>query len=112
MSKTKWLRKPTRTVGVLYQFRIVKVDEASKEKIFAAKRFKWIPPPHTKNNIRYKLVLSKFSSQIFHFMTSKVVHDDRNGHLACDFFHCEEMISSLAKVVGLQSVEKCDPFFV
>ena len=32
MSKTKWLRKPTRTVGVLYQFRIVKVDEASSQR--------------------------------------------------------------------------------
>ena len=36
-------------------------------------------------------------------MTSKLVHVDRNGHFACDFFHCEVMISSLVNVVGLQS---------
>ena len=44
-------------------------------------------------------------------MTSKLVHDDRNGHFACDFFQCEVMISSLVKVVGLQSRQKNDPFF-
>ena len=44
-------------------------------------------------------------------MTSKLVHDDRNGPFACDFFQCEVMISSLVKVVGLQSRQKNDPFF-
>ena len=44
-------------------------------------------------------------------MTSKMNHDDRNGH----FLQCEAMISSFAKVTGLQSrlllekteVQKC-----
>ena len=40
---------------------------------------------------------------IVHVMT---VHDDCNGHFTRDIFHCGAMISSLAKVVGLQS-EKC-----
>ena len=43
-------------------------------------------------------------------MASKLVHDNRNGHFACDFFHCEVMIS-LVKVVRLQSRQKNDPFF-
>ena len=45
----------------------------------------------------------RFSSRIFHLMTSKMNHDDRNGHFACNFFHCEAMISSFAKVTGPQS---------
>ena len=36
-------------------------------------------------------------------MTSKLNHDDRNGHFACNFFHCEAIISSFTKVTGLQS---------
>ena len=30
-------------------------------------------------------------------------HDDRNGHIARYFFHCHAIISSFAKVMGLQS---------
>ena len=44
-----------------------------------------------------------FSSQILHFLTSKVNHDDRNGHITCNFFHCQAMISLFTKVIGLQS---------
>ena len=44
-----------------------------------------------------------FSLRIFHLMTSKMNHDDRNGHFAHNFLHCEAMISSFAKVTGLQS---------
>ena len=58
-----------------------------------------------------KCAICWFSSEIFHFMTSKVVHDDRNGDFACVFFHCEVIVSSLAKFVGLQSRQKKDPFF-
>ena len=36
-------------------------------------------------------------------MTNKMVHHDRNGHNIYDIFHCGATISSLAKVVGLQS---------
>ena len=39
----------------------------------------------------------------FHFLTSKVNHDDRNGHITNDLFHCDVIISSLAKVTGLQT---------
>ena len=60
--------------------------------------------------LRYNCI-SEFSSQILHFIASKVVHDDRNGHFACGFFHYEVMISSLAKVVGLQSRQKKRPIF-
>ena len=38
-------------------------------------------------------------------------HDDRNGHTAYNFFYCGAMISSLAKVTGLQChllLEKMD----
>ena len=56
-----------------------------------------------------------FSSRIFHLMTRKINHDDRNGHFACNFLHCEAIISSFAIVTGLQSrlllekteVQKC-----
>ena len=51
------------------------------------------------------------SSQIFHFMSRKKVHDDRNDHFACNFFHFEVMISSFAKDVGLQSGQKQGPIF-
>ena len=44
-------------------------------------------------------------------MTSKVVHNNRNGHFACYFFYSGAMISSLAKVVGLQSRQNQDPKF-
>ena len=43
---------------------------------------------------------------LIHFMTYKMVHDDRNGRITRDIFHCGAMISSLAKVVGLQSRPK------
>ena len=48
----------------------------------------------------------RFPVKLFHYMTYKVVHNDRNGHITRDIFHCGAMISSLAKVVGLQSWPK------
>ena len=33
-----------------------------------------------------------FSLRLFHFMTSKIVHHDRNGHFACDFFDYGAML--------------------
>ena len=50
-----------------------------------------------------------FSLQLFHFMTNKIVHHDRNDRFACTFFHCEVMISALAKDMGLQSRQKRGP---
>ena len=44
-----------------------------------------------------------FSSRILNLMTNKIVHHDCNSHLTCNFFDCDAMISSLAKVMGLQS---------
>ena len=44
-----------------------------------------------------------FSSQILNLTTNKIIHDDCNNHIACNFFHCEAMISSLTKVMGLHS---------
>ena len=44
-----------------------------------------------------------------HFITSKSVHHDRNGHFARNFIHYDPMISSLAKVMGLQSRQKQGP---
>ena len=41
--------------------------------------------------------------RIFHFTT---VHNDRNGHITSYIFHCYAIISSLARVVGLQSGQK------
>ena len=35
-----------------------------------------------------------FSLQLFHFMTNKIIHHDRNGQFARNFFHCEVMILS------------------
>ena len=35
-----------------------------------------------------------FSLQLFHFMTNKIVHHDRNGQFACNFFHCDVIILS------------------
>ena len=32
-----------------------------------------------------------------------MIHHDRNSHITCNIFHCCAMISSFAKVVGLQS---------
>ena len=60
-----------------------------------------------KNDTPKKVFFS--SSQLFHFMTSKIVHHDRNGHNACNFFDCGAMIWSLAKVVGPQSRQKRGP---
>ena len=42
-------------------------------------------------------------------MTNKIVHDDRNGHITSDFFRFDAMISSLAKVMVLQSCQKQRP---
>ena len=42
-------------------------------------------------------------------MTIKFVHDDRNDHITSDFFRFDAMISSLAKVMGLQSRQKRGP---
>ena len=36
-------------------------------------------------------------------MTSKIHHDDRDGHITRNIFHCQLLISSVAKVMGLQS---------
>ena len=49
------------------------------------------------------LTLFDFSPQIFLLVTSKMDRDGRNLHIARSFFHCYTMISSLAKVMGLQS---------
>ena len=40
-----------------------------------------------------------------------MVRNDRNGRFACNFFHCEVMISSFAKDVGLQSGQKQRPIY-
>ena len=48
-----------------------------------------------------------FSHGIRNFMTLNVDHCDRNGHTPSKIFHYYAMISSLAKVMGLQS-----PFFL
>ena len=49
---------------------------------------------------------------IFLFVTSEAHHDDRNGRIISYIFHCHVMISSFAKVTGLQSrlilEKKCD----
>ena len=39
-----------------------------------------------------------------HFMTIEINHYDRIDHIATNFFHCHAMISSLAKVMSLQSL--------
>ena len=44
--------------------------------------------------------------QLFHFRTNKIVHQDRNGRFACNFFRFDAMISPLAKVMGPQSRQK------
>ena len=49
------------------------------------------------------LTFFDFSPQIFLLVTSKMDRDGRNLHIARSFFHCYTMISSLAKVMGLQS---------
>ena len=61
------------------------------------------PGPKTTSAFFRQLQRFCFSSQIFHFLTSKVNHNDRNGHITCNFFHCQAMISSFTKVMGLQS---------
>ena len=60
-------------------------------------RFFWAP-----QLIHYRLDAFCFSPQIFHFITNKMNHDDRNGHISRYFFHCHAMISSFA-TQGLQS---------
>ena len=69
------------------------------------------PGPKTTSAFFRQLQRFCFSSQIFHFLTSKVNHNDRNGHITCNFFHCQAMISSFTKVMGPQSrkiVEKTE----
>ena len=39
----------------------------------------------------------------FYLMTNKLLHDGRNGLITGKFFRFDAMISSLAKVMGLQS---------
>ena len=56
-----------------------------------------------------RYILLGFSSQILHFMTREIDHHDRNGRFAC--YIIQAMISSFAKVVGLQSRQKNTPFF-
>ena len=50
--------------------------------------------------------------QIFHFMTIRTYHYDRNGRITGNIFHCYAIISSLAKVMGLQSSKKVCLYFV
>ena len=50
-----------------------------------------------------------FSFRISHFMTNKIVHHDRNGRITSNFFRFDAMISSLAKIMGLQSRQKQGP---
>ena len=52
------------------------------------------------------------SSRIHNLVTNKIVHHDRNGLITSYFFHFGAMISSLAKVMGLQSRQKQGPKFV
>ena len=60
----------------------------------------------------YATCLRPFPFQIFRFMTNKNNQDVRNGIITCDFFHCEAMISSLAKVMDLQSHTKKRVIFI
>ena len=39
-------------------------------------------------------------------MTNKLLHDGRNGLISGKFFRFDAMISSLAKVTGMQSRQK------
>ena len=50
-----------------------------------------------------------FSYRIVNLMTNKIVHHDKNGHITSNFFRFDAMISSLAKVMGLQSRQKQGP---
>ena len=52
-----------------------------------------------------------FSSRILHLMTNKINHDDRNAHFTSNFSRFDAMMSSLAKVMGLQSRQKQRPIF-
>ena len=45
-------------------------------------------------------------------MTNSLIYHDRNGHITSIFFHFDAIISSLAKVMGLQSRQKQGPKFV
>ena len=47
-----------------------------------------------------------FPSRLFHFMTNKIVHHDRNGHITSSFFPVDAMISSLAQFMSPQSCQK------
>ena len=56
--------------------------------------------------------MGSFAFRILNFMTNKILHDNRNGHITNDFFRFDVMISSLAKVMVLQSSQKQGPKFV
>ena len=43
-------------------------------------------------------------------MAIKIYHNDRNGNITLIFCHLEAMISSLSKVMGLQSRQKNDTY--
>ena len=42
-------------------------------------------------------------------MTKKVVHHDRNGRFACNFFHCDVIIFHEQKLWALKVVKNEDP---
>ena len=52
------------------------------------------------------------TSRILFFMTKKIINDNRNGLITSNFFRFDVMISSLAKVMGLESRQKQGPKFV
>ena len=64
--------------------------------VFAVRRFH-IPPKSVRDKNAEKVKCRKVgpSKLILHFMASKIVHDDRNGHNTRNIFHCGAMISSL-----------------
>ena len=69
-------------------------------------------PRLVKNRVRAKnRVRFDVCSLPLHFMTSKIHHHDRNGHITRNFFHCTALISPIAKVMGLQSWERKGPFY-
>ena len=59
-----------------------------------------------KNRVRFDVC-----SFPLNFMTSKIHHHDRNGHITRNFFHCTALISPIAKVMGLQSWERKGPIY-
>ena len=64
------------------------------------------PPAAEENSASKQVPNIILSFSTFHFMTSKMIQDDRNDHITRDIFHCGAMISSLSKVIGLQSRPK------